>query len=78
MPGVHGGDAVTAHPLHQPLLRIVGVDGAKIRLQRGRTLDLLLIVSLIEVTRQPHDCVCIDQTGRDDLGLQKSISRLES
>ena len=54
--------AKLAHPLHQPVVRIVGVDGAQLRLYRCAVIQLILIVWLVEIARQADGRMRIDQT----------------
>ena len=68
------GDPEAAQPRHQRLAGIIGVNRAQLRLHGSTFVELVLIMLLIEVTCQPDHGACIDQTGRDDLGLDDGES----
>ena len=72
--GVNRGDAVNADPLDQQLARVVGVDGPQLGLNRGRQLELHLVVRLVERAGEPDHRVRVHEARRGDLRRQRPVA----
>ena len=68
--GVDRRDAEATEPLDEPLPRIVGVDRPQLWLDRLALVDLVLILLLVEIARQPDGGVGVDEPRRHDLAPQ--------
>ena len=72
MTGMDGRHTVSAHPLDQCLAWIVRVDCAEFGLYRTGTLDLLLIVRLVQEPAQTDRRASIDQSGSHHRGVYRA------
>lgn len=68
--GVDGGDAEAADVINQRVAAVVGVDGAQLRLERGGFFQLLLVVRLVEDAGEADHGVGVDESGRNNFGLE--------
>ncbi len=72
--GVDRRDPEAAHPAHEAVGRVVGVDGPQLGLDRGRGLELVLVVRLVHEAREADRAARVDEAGGDDLGGEGAIA----
>ena len=72
VPCVNGGDSEAADVIDERVAAIVGVDGAKLGLERRGFLQLLLIMRLVQDARKADDGVGVDKSGSDHLGFENA------
>src|SRR5262249_6056917 len=69
-----GGYAEAHEPGDEPLARVVGVDRAQLVPDRVGGVELVLVLGLVEVSREADHAVGVDEPRRDDPGPQLAVA----
>ena len=70
---MHSGHPKPPHPFHQTLLPVVSINGPQFGLHRFGGVEMVLIVLMVELTRQANRRPRVDESGHHHCGSNHPI-----
>ena len=70
---MHGGDAKAPDPFHQTLFPVVGIDGSQFGLHGFRSIEMVLVVLVVELARQANGGSRVDEPRNHHRGSDHPI-----